>query len=64
MFTIAHQKSVLYQIKQIFIPFVASRDEQRKRGRDEDEDSETHVYIVRCVLDVELVAQKIKIGNK
>ena len=28
-----------------FVPFVASRDEKRKRGRDKDEDSETHVLI-------------------
>lgn len=29
----------------IFVPFVASRNEERKRSRDEDEDSETHVLI-------------------
>lgn len=29
----------------VIVPFVASRNEKRKRGRDEEDDSETHILV-------------------
>lgn len=36
------RRAINIEIVKVVAPFVASRNEERKRGRDEDDDSETH----------------------
>ena len=47
----------------VIVPFVASRNEKRKRGRDEDQNGEAHVLMLRCNV-WNMVTQEVEVGNK